>query len=249
MTTSDLEKFYSLGNVEGLAFVDTNNVLVDNQMIVSGEVATILAQSFGSIFSGLAKARRPCKGFLIRTSKHQFLGVPVMTGLVILQLNPAEKIDAHFSEAISIVGSQTGHELADAGIQTQAQPANVQNFPQPARPGQAVAQPVQPAQASQPAQPVAAQPETVDPGQLAAIFQEYTVALGKTMARVAPQNVAKKLVKDAQATVLGANGVPSTKEQIIAIGQQAASLVPNAGRRKLVETELNLLAERFHLNS
>ncbi len=222
MNATELDKFYSLGNVEGLAFIDANQVLVENQMLVSEEVASALAYSFSGIFGGLAAARRPCKGFLVRTSKNQFLGLPVLTGIVILQLNPADEVDKYFREAVSIIGTQTGSEIAEISTST--------TVVQPALPGQQVV-----AQAQ-------AQPEAG--GDLAGIYNDFISSLSKALIKVAPQNVTKKILAQAHEQVLEGASAPASKEQIYAIGQHAVSAVPNAGRRKLVEKELELITQR-----
>jgi len=106
MSPNDIEKFYDLGNVEGIAFINADNVLEENQMLLSAEVAAALGHSFSTIFSGLRTSGRVCRGFLIRTNKYQFLGLPVPTGTVVLQLDKSQDVDAYYRQAASIVGMQ-----------------------------------------------------------------------------------------------------------------------------------------------
>jgi len=237
MNATELEKFYTIGNVEGLAFVDVNQALVENQMMVSQEVAGALAQSFSDIFGGLEAAQRPCKGFLVRTRNSQFLGLPVHSGVVILQLNTAEKVDGYFREAVSIIGSQMGAG-ATASVAAAQVPAT--QVTQPARPGQAAT----PAVAAQTSTPAAE--DLLD---LSTVYEDFVPQVMKALTKVAPSGVAKKIFNTAAASILGDETTPSSREQIVAIGKNVLSTIPNEGRRKMVQTELELIAERLGLNS
>lgn len=216
--------FYSLGNVEGLAFVNGDDVLEENQLLVSTEIAEALTRSFVSIFTGLKGSGRSCRGFLLKTSKYQFLGIPVPTGAVVLQLDPAQDVDEFFRQAGSIIGSSPGA------------PPVAPPLAQPARPGHTT---------SVVTSSVAVQAD--DGAGVGDVWEEFSIALTKALGRVAPVNLAKKLVSNAASRVLGGALVPSSLGQIYAIGQVAISAVPNAGRRKLVEKELTIIAERLNL--
>jgi len=71
----------------------------------------------------------------------------------------------------------------------------------------------------------------------------------KALTKVAPSGVAKKIFNTAAASILGDETTPSSREQIVAIGKNVLSTIPNEGRRKMVQTELELIAERLGLNS
>lgn len=256
MSPNDIEKFYDLGNVEGIAFINADNVLEENQMLLSAEVAAALGHSFSTIFTGLRASGRVCRGFLIRTNKYQFLGFPVPTGTVVLQLDKAQDVDAYFRQASSIVGTQGSASAAAPSQSSLPSPSAFQPVvdnptlitpaqPQPVQLNTQVPQPVLPGQPMVPQQqPVQPQQSEAD---VSAVWNEFSDSLSKALARVAPQNLAKSLVTKASAKVLGGAAMPSNLDQIAAIGQIAVSSVPNAGRRKLVDKELQIIAKRLNL--
>ena len=78
------------------------------------------------------------------------------------------------------------------------------------------------------------------------LWPDLRADLVKVMARVAPRNLAEKLIKEAEQSVT--NGQSVTRlEQIFEIGRRATLSVPNPARRKLVEKELGLLATKYGL--
>ena len=263
MSPNDIEKFYDLGNVEGIAFINADNVLEENQMLLSAEVAAALGHSFSTIFSGLRTSGRVCRGFLIRTNKYQFLGLPVPTGTVVLQLDKSQDVDAYYRQAASIIGMQGSTAAAAPASVAETQSPSavptpsafqpvVNNNPTLVTPAQpqprqlnTQAQPMQPTLPGQ-QQPVPQQ-QQLGEAEISAIWNDFSGSLSKALARVAPQNLAKSLVSKASAKVLGGAAMPSSLDQIAAIGQIAVSSVPNAGRRKLVEKELQIIAKRLNL--
>lgn len=222
MTLTELEKFYQLGNIEGLAFISPEGSLIEDQLILSTAGATLMAKSFYKVHKGLAAAGRPCKGFLIRIGEHQFISLPLPDGIVILQLDPKESVDEYFKQALKMASYQ---QSAGASPQVLLQGGQRTETVQSAKPGLSV----------------------VDEG-LTLTWEDFQSSLTRALSRVAPSNLVKTLVQQAiEESGLTEGEVPSL-EQMSLIGHKAVELVPNKGRRKMVSKELQIVFENLGLS-
>ncbi len=233
MIIADLEKFYRIGNVQGVAFVNLTGELVEDQLVFSPEVSLHIAEAFHGIMNGLKTAGRKSHGFVVRLSKNEFLGIPVNTGIVIFQLSAKNGLDEVYRQILSILSITEGNTgIAQAAMTV---PAPVVSVPQPPARTLNVSTP------SLPALPVVAKD---DPIKIANMWQEFSTALVKALTNVAPGPLAKKLLDDAANKVLAGAAFPSNAQQILAIGRAAVDSIPNKGRRQLIEQELIIIAQR-----
>ena len=211
MTPSDLEKFYQLGNIEGVAFVNSAGLLIEDQLILSSGAAEAVATGFDQIHRGLASADRICNGFLARFSEYQFLSIRVDEGIIILQLNPDEEVNDSFRQVLAMANYSGATKSEDEAV-------------------------------------VIEQPAAAANTKSSKTWDTFQLDLVKVMTSVAPNNLAKKLTADAVSKVMGnSQNVPGA-EQMLKIGAAAAAFVPNKGRRKLIDKELDLLYEKLGLN-
>ncbi len=233
MTLSELEKFYQLGNIDGLGFVNYDGLLVEDQLVLSTAAAQVVARSFHEIHKGLRESNRPCRGFLLKLSEHQFVSVAVTGGTLILQLNPSQPINQFFEQALTMVSY---HQSGPVAISASPEVAGLSQQQQPQQP-----------QIAQPSQPDSPQIAVVPDEGLEMTWQDFQASLKKALGKVAPSGLVKKLQNDA----IEAAGVPPdttpTLQQMRIIGSNAMNLVPNKGRRKLVEKELNIVFENLGL--
>lgn len=103
MTPADVEKFYQLGAIEGLAFITAEGVLVEDQLLLSSSTAEVIAQAFLSMHQGLQSGGRDCRSLVLRLSKHQFLSLLRTDGILILHLDPRQSIDQLIEKAWALV--------------------------------------------------------------------------------------------------------------------------------------------------
>lgn len=88
--------------------------------------------------------------------------------------------------------------------------------------------------------------EAAPTSQAATLWPELRADLVRVMSRVAPRNLAEKIIKEAEVSVTKGDAV-TRMDQIFEIGRRATLNVPNPSRRKLVEKELGILATKYGL--
>ena len=213
MTLAELDKFYQLGNIEGLAFVNDDGLLIEDQLVLSSTAAASVAHTFFSIHDGLKTAERKSRGFLVKFSNFQFVSVKLEKGFLILQLNPDQPVNQFFEQAITMA-----------------------SYNKDAPSGPPTDEPVESPTTE----------ESVDEG-LLLTWQDFQTGLVKALTRVAPSNLVTKLKDDAiETSGILPDEVP-TLEQMRSIGENAVNLVPNKGRRKMVEKELKIVLQNLGL--
>ena len=212
MTLAELDKFYQLGNIEGLALINEEGHLVEDQLVLSSAASAVVAKSFFQIHRSLEEAGRSCRGFLAKFSEYQFVSMVVNSGILILQFNSDQKVNSIYEQAVMMASYQT----------------------------------VSPSGPQQESSPVLELVSEEDEG-LLLTWLDFKSGLSKALSRVAPSNLIKKLMDDAiESAGVNTEDTPSL-EQMKIIGIRAIELVPNKGRRKMVEKELQIVLQNIGL--
>ena len=241
MDANDLEPFYNLDNINGVALAGRDGQVEENQLYVSVELAAEICSTFASIFLGLESSGRKARSFLVRTDRHQFLGIPLKQQVLVMQFDPGTPIDAALKESASIIGAEMEEPPMAATAVQEPSPANASTT-QPS-----AAFYLDPTSSGQVTGPISG---GASPGnEFTPIWQEIHEDYVRAMGKVAPQNLARSLVKDAVRKVLDGRVFPESLAEIYAIGQTVVLSVPNKGRRRLVEKEIQIIAQRHNLSS
>ena len=230
MNPDTIDLIYQNESVEGVAIFNSAGELIENQLSYNEDSVTKIAQTMLGINQALTDADRFLKGFLIK-SETTTLQICIFDDfLLIMALSDPHAADTLEKAVRSIFGKASSSNSAPAHVIPET--SNQKTTTNTVQAEQVVQQ------EPQPVTPEPAGEEIVDGIKL----DDYKPKLMTLLKRVAPGNVAEKIINEAMtANAIGADTPTLTIGQAITVGESAVSKIPNAGKRKLVNKEFQLL--------
>ncbi len=213
-----IDLVYRNDEVEGVAIATATGEIIENQLAATGNSVQNIGSTIATIAQGLAQAKRKLRGFLLQ-SDTTILQVCVFEDFIVfIQLNEPFSATKVEKSVRSIFG----------GVNERAQ------TPQAAITEAAITKAAE-TEAAKAAEPPA---DHIALG-------SFADKLSTLLKRVAPSNVASKMIKDGfnAADVDIATTDTIAKQKAIDIGATIIEKIPNASRRKIIIKEYDTITK------